>query len=160
MKGRKPKPLAEHIANGTFKKSRHDKRVISPDPLGAVPPLPDYLPPECAEDWHLVCGILLAHGLLCENDLHGVEAYCALRLQYRIALKSMQNEGQVVTEVNGNGVSTEKINPAWKVMMEAAREIRAIQDRYGFNPYTRQKLSLVKNEEAPDPFSALINAKS
>jgi P27 family predicted phage terminase small subunit len=158
-KGRKPKPLTEHIANGTYKKSRHDKRFVAPKPLSSIPKMPAYMPSECAEDWVQVCSTLLGNGLLTHEDLHGIEAYCVLRLQYREALEKIALEGQVIIEANGNGIESRKVHPAWRVMLDSQKEIRAIQDRIGYNPYTRQKLTLVKDEENADPFLDAIKRK-
>jgi P27 family predicted phage terminase small subunit len=155
-KGRKPKPISEHIANGTFRPSRHDNRILSPEAIKEVPDVPDYLPSQCHDDWQHVCSILLGHGLLTNNDLHTIEAYCVMRLQYRIAIQSLQDEGQIITELNGNGMTVTKINPSWKALMEAQREVRAIQDRLGFNPYTRQKLTLTKEDDVKDPSEGLF----
>ena len=65
--GRPPKSVDEHIANGTYKKSRHEGRGISIEPLDKLPP-PLSLSKAAAEKWEEIVPAMLSAGLISVVD--------------------------------------------------------------------------------------------
>lgn len=65
--GRPPKSVEDHIANGTYKKSRHEGRGITIEPLEKLPP-PQSLSKRAAEKWDEIVPAMLSAGLVSVVD--------------------------------------------------------------------------------------------
>ena len=65
--GRPPKSVEDHIANGIYKKSRHEGRGITIEPLEKLPP-PQSLSKRAAEKWDEIVPAMLSAGLVSVVD--------------------------------------------------------------------------------------------
>ncbi len=65
--GRLPKSVEDHIANGTYKKSRHEGRGITIEPLEKLPPPPS-LSDRASEKWDEIVPAMLSAGLVSVVD--------------------------------------------------------------------------------------------
>ena len=65
--GRAPKSVDEHIANGTYKPSRHEGRGITIEPLETLP-APISLSKRAAEKWEEIVPAMLSAGLVSVVD--------------------------------------------------------------------------------------------
>ena len=65
--GRPPKSVEEHIANGTYKPSRHDGRGVTLEPLEKLP-APITLSKKAADKWNEVVPAMLSAGLISVVD--------------------------------------------------------------------------------------------
>ena len=65
--GRPPKSVEDHIANGTYKKSRHEGRGITIEPLEKLP-APPSLSKRASEKWDEIVPAMLSAGLVSVVD--------------------------------------------------------------------------------------------
>lgn len=66
--GRPPKSIEEHIANGTYKPSRHEGRGISIEPLENLP-APIDLSERATTEWNKIVPAMLTAGLISAVDV-------------------------------------------------------------------------------------------
>ena len=160
---RLPEPIADLIARGTYRKDRHDRPQIAAKKVEGLPPMPAHLPDQCREDWQRVCGILTTAKILTEGDLDAVGRYCLLLWMSREATANLEATGPVIVYETRHG-KTVKPNPSARVVLDCARELRALGERLGFDPVSRQRID-PKNlawqddgdkDETPDPYEALF----
>lgn len=141
MKGRPRKPEAALIAGGTYRKDRHNKPKMQPERVTDGPPMPEHLPTECAPDWTRICGLLTAAGILTDADLDAVARIVFLLDMERRARKDLSKDGPTVKLQTKHG-EVHKPHPSFKVLMETGRELRALGERFGFDPYSRQRINV------------------
>lgn len=66
--GRPPKSIAEHVAQGTYRKDRHDVDIVpAPQAQNTSPPSP--LPVSLVPAWDTVVSDLLAVGIVTKTDI-------------------------------------------------------------------------------------------
>lgn len=65
--GRPPKSVEEHIANGTYKKSRHEGRGITIEPIETLP-APVSLSKRAAEKWEEIVPAMISAGMVSVVD--------------------------------------------------------------------------------------------
>lgn len=145
---RPPKPIAELKARGTYRKDRHERPVLSPELLQNVPDCPDHLPESCRADWFRICGLLAGLGILTNADLDSVGRYVLLLQMQRQATAELSTGPTVKTTTRHGEVH--KQHPAFKVLLECSRELRAIGEKLGFDPLSRQRINLTNPPEAKD----------
>lgn len=155
MKGAKSKPVQELVAKGTYRKDRHGKPTIKPEPAETLPAPPPTLPAQCRKDWDRVCGLLDQNGILTDCDLDMVARYCFLLDMERRATAALSEAGPTIRSQTKHG-DIHKPNPAFRVLMETAKELRAIGESLGFDPYSRQRINLSPKREKDDPFAFLF----
>ncbi len=158
---RPPKPVSELKAAGTYRKDRHERPQIAAKKVEGLPPMPAHLPNQCRADWQRVCGILTTAKILTEGDLDAVGRYCVLLWMSREATANLEATGPVIEYETRHG-KTVKPNPSARVVLDCARELRALGERLGFDPVSRQRLDPEKlaggeeEKEKDDPFEALF----
>ena len=160
MRGGSNKKNADaHRAAGTYRKDRHEKPATSfltIAPLKELPTPPDTLPGGMEKDWNRVCKLLQDNGILFQTDLDMVALYVSKLWIYRKAMREVEENGLVVTTINGNGIPSDRENPNLKIAMDAAKEIRQIADRFGFSPAARSRVKIDASQEEKDPFAELM----
>ena len=72
-RGRKPKPIAQHKAEGSFRHSRHAGKVDAP---AGVPDCPEFLSEPAKEEWHRIIAETNAMGLISRLDRASLAIYC------------------------------------------------------------------------------------
>lgn len=147
--GRQPKPLADLKRAGTFRKDRHDRPQIPAEPIEGMPVMPAHLPEVCRPDWQRVCRILTSAKILTESDLDAVARYVLLLWMNKEATAELEATGPVITYETKHG-KTSKPNPAARVVLDTAKELRALGDKLGFDPASRQRLNLGKLADKGD----------
>jgi Phage terminase, small subunit len=81
--GRRPLPIAIHIARGTYRPSRHGPRAVTV-PAGTVPK-PAALSEPAGRVWDELAPICLAMGTLTPSDVHAFVVLCELLATFRQA---------------------------------------------------------------------------
>lgn len=82
--GRKPKPIALHIADGTFRKDRHAPAGATEK--AAFPERPASLDGEARKFWDRIAAELAPLGLLGKIDVPLLESLCEMHSLYAAAL--------------------------------------------------------------------------
>lgn len=155
MKGRRPHTKEQLLAAGTFEKAKHDRPHLSPELIETLPDPPGNLPKDCWADWYRVCDLLQKSKILTPHDLDAVGRYCVLMDMSRQAQKTLSADGPTIKYTTRHG-ETHKPHPAFRVLLDASRELRAIGERWGFDPYARQKLHVEPDKGNPDPIGDLV----
>lgn len=141
MKGRKPKPIDALKTTGTFRPDRHGKTVLAAQKAAHLPPFPAHLPESCRDDWQRVCGLLFDFKILTTADNDLLERYVFLLDVQRRAQAEITRDGVTTKTATKAGIS-HRANPAFRVLTDSARELRAIAERLGFDPYSRMKIHI------------------
>jgi P27 family predicted phage terminase small subunit len=144
--GRQPKSVDEHIANGTYKPSRHEGRGITIEPVEKLPP-PVSLSKKAAEKWEEMVPAMISAGMVsivdavilkdaftsydiaqdCLEQVNGYESY-------GVYLKGLDKTRQM----NLLDVYKEHMNRFHKIMM-----------KFGVTPEARTRMR-VKPKEKDD----------
>ena len=144
--GRQPKSVDEHIANGTYKPSRHEGRGITIEPVEKLPP-PLSLSKKAAEKWEEMVPAMISAGMVsivdavilkdaftsydiaqdCLEQVNGYESY-------GVYLKGLDKTRQM----NLLDVYKEHMNRFHKIMM-----------KFGVTPEARTRMR-VKPKEKDD----------
>jgi P27 family predicted phage terminase small subunit len=88
-----------------------------------------------------------------ELDRTLLAMYCNSFAQYREALKDIAQNGQIMFELNSQGVEVKKKNPSVEIMNAMSKEIRGIAGQMGLSLDSRLRLVGLNNEddEQEDP---------
>jgi P27 family predicted phage terminase small subunit len=148
VKGRKPKPIAEHVKAGTYRRDRHDRRTPSAD--GRAPRMPSGLSPAMRAAWRRVVGALEAQGTLDSADAAMVEAAAALWARAREARALVAKEGLICRGDRG-WVQ----HPAVRIERESLTALRLVCEQLGLSPVARARLGLGDRRDA-DPLTELV----
>ena len=141
MKGRKPKSLDDLKTTGTYRPDRHAKPVLAAQKAAYLPQFPAHLPESCRDDWQRVCGLLFDFKILTTADNDMLERYVFLLDVQRRAQAEITRDGVTTKTATKAGVS-HRAHPAFRVLTDSARELRAIGERLAFDPYARQKINI------------------
>lgn len=144
--GRKPKPVALHVIEGTYR----DDRVL-PDAMAANPVVQVPMPPkgmrkhkEAKELWYQVATELATIKVLSNADLVALEIYCQQVVIYRAATDQFWDDvhAYIKTAKGSKGNDVEKPNPYIAVANEAFRKIVTLSAELGLTPAARAKIGL------------------
>lgn len=147
--GRTPKSTEEHIANGTYKPSRHDGRGITIEPVEKLPP-PVSLSKKAAEKWEEMVPAMISAGMVsivdavilkdaftsydiaqdCLEQVNGYESY-------GVYLKGLDKTRQM----NLLDVYTQQMNRFHKIMM-----------KFGVTPEARTRMRVKPKEKEGSDF--------
>ena len=142
--GRQPKSVDEHIANGTYKPSRHEGRGITIEPVEKLPP-PVSLSKKAAEKWEEMVPAMISAGMVsivdavilkdaftsydiaqdCLEQVNGYESY-------GVYLKGLDKTRQM----NLLDVYKEHMNRFHKIMM-----------KFGVTPEARTRMRVKPKEK-------------
>lgn len=152
MVGRKNKPQALKILEGNRGKRKLKKE---PKPEKALLVCPYYLRKDkiAFNEWNRVIPELYKLNLLTLVDQVALELYCSQYSIYRKALKTIDKEGLITTNIR-NG---DKANPATQIAREAAKIIKSICTEFGFTPSSRGRINLPGSNDIDDEFENLID---
>ena len=144
-KGRRPKPTSLRVIEGN-----PGKRKIAndePKPLAGVPPMPDQLHGDAAEEWERVAPLLAKVKILTHADRAALACYCHAWGRWCEATKRMDKDG-MVAETSG-GFSHPS---AWVAIAErASKEMRAYEGELGLTPAARSRLHIKPPDDDGDP---------
>lgn len=146
--GRKPLPLAQHKLNGNPSKKPFAE-LYAPEPeLSEEMPLP---PTEVLEDkdsleeWNRIVPDLYQAGLIKEIDRSALTQYCCAYSEWITALRSIRRT-RLIKKKDG----TLMLNPAFKIMREAATVMTKLLSEFGMTPSSRARLR-VPSKQNSDP---------
>ena len=144
--GRAPKSVDEHIANGTYKPSRHEGRGITIEPLETLP-APISLSKRAAEKWEEIVPAMLSAGLVSVVDAvilkdafisYDIAQDCLEKVNgYESYGEYLQNIDKI-KQMNLLDVYKEHMNRFHKIMM-----------KFGVTPEARTRMR-VKPKEKED----------
>ena len=149
--GRRPKPTALRILEGTAKGPR--KREPSA-PIG-VPPMPERLAVDeiATAKWHELAGILSRMGVLTTGDGEALATLCEVHSAEQSCLLQLRAGGAVMhTDLGGV-----KPNPAGPLYRSLVAMKASLLSEFGLTPSSRTKLATqveVKKYELEDFFAA------
>ncbi len=149
--GRRPKPTALRILEGTAKGPR--KREPSA-PIG-VPPMPERLAVDeiAVAKWHELAGILSRMGVLTTGDGEALATLCEVHSAEQSCLLQLRAGGAVMhTDLGGV-----KPNPAGPLYRSLVAMKASLLSEFGLTPSSRTKLATqveVKKDELEEFFAA------
>lgn len=166
MRGRKPKPLSQQIAEGDPR--RKGKRKLAaekerePKAARGLPECPDHLEDRARQAWDFWREELVAMRLDSRPDAMMLEGAC---VNYAKAVKAelMLNEqglvvAQPVVDAAGNRVGWKvKNHPANAIANAAWRNVRAFCSEFGLSPVSRTRLTIEKADTSTEDLMALLN---
>ena len=146
MKGRRPKPLALHALEGTFRKSRHGESLIAINPT--MPPMPDHLDAQAQTEWHRITAEMYAAGTLAKIDAQTIAAYCCTVSRWMTAELELQKTGLVI-RTQSNEI---RANPYVKIAQDSLAMLRQFAIELGISPSARTRLKAEPVGSLPDEF--------
>ena len=134
------KPTLIKQAQGTFRDDRHVENALGDNlELIKTPRAPLTLGPAGKKQWKVICDRLHNVGILHDVSLGLIESYC---INYQAMQDSMAD-----MELHGKYTESGRVHPAWRVLQESMKEMRAIASHFGFTPATATKLPLPQKKE-------------
>ena len=150
MRGRKPKPKAFKLLEGTYRSERDHGR--QPEPEVIQHDMPADLDGPAAQKWRELAPKLEALGVLTELDGDLFEAYCRAHGRYLKANERLDAlaAGDVdATSIRKGEISVEK----------AEGSMKALGSEFGLSPSSRSRLSLPDPPHEPDPMERVLRGK-
>jgi P27 family predicted phage terminase small subunit len=145
-RGSKPKPLARHRRERTFRRDRHERSLPFAD--GQHPRQPDGLFPDAVTAWSEIVAELRQLGILDSADAMLLEAAAVCTGRLRQARALVAEEG-LTTRGDRGAV----VNPLVRIELSSIAQLRQILSELGLSPTSRARLGL--GEEAALPFADL-----
>jgi P27 family predicted phage terminase small subunit len=150
MAGRKPKPTALKLIQGTLRKSRENLR--EPKPSGDLVEPPSYFSNEQIEVWNYAISNA-PKGLLKRLDIAILEIWVIAYVTYRDSAKKVGTLGQVIKSPSGYPI----VNPYLSNMNKQAQIMMKASSEMGFTPTSRSKIALVEEAIDDDPWAVFAN---
>jgi len=150
MAGRKPKPTALKVVQGTFRKDRANER--EPKPSGDLSDAPEHFSEAQRAAWQYA----IEHapkGLLKKLDLSVLEIWVTACIFHREAAQKVAQTGQVIKSPSGYPVMNPylaNMNKQAQIMLKAAAEM-------GFTPASRSRIVLAEESVGDDPWAMLAS---
>ena len=135
MKGRAPKPIALHRAQGTYRKDRHGG---TPEPRAAVPTSPTWLDAEAQEVWVYFSGRLAEVNVLTELDQQALAIYCNAAARLARAEKAIATTGEVIKTPAGFAAP----NPWIGIAQKSQETMLRYGQELGLSPAARTRLKV------------------
>ena len=151
-RGPQPKPTNLKLLQGI--PGKRPLNVNEPKPKIKIPDMPRGLGTYGKTEWQRITKVLNDLKLISEVDKTQLESYCRYYNSYREACKKVDEQGAVVTNVQGNLVA----NPWNKVMNDAYDRMNNVMKQFGMSPSTRTTLT-VEKEEAKSPLEKIFASK-
>lgn len=136
--GRPPKPIEQHIAEGTFRKDRHGGALVVTTPGTGILHLgpPSHLTPYQQGVWAEIARLL--ESIVRESDAAMVEIAAVAYVSYREAQEVLDREGYTVTDDKGNL----KVHPLVQIRDRSMKMYMDSSARLGLSPADRARLGL------------------
>jgi P27 family predicted phage terminase small subunit len=165
MKGRKPKPIAQQIAEGDprqrGKRKLEQKLAAEPKAARGLPSCPRHLKGRARVAWNFWSEELAAMNLDRRPDAMVLEGAC---IGYARAVEAdlmIAKEGPIVRHRTADPVTREpfervKAHPAVSISRGAWAQVRAFCTEFGLSPASRTRLSIEKPDDGEDDFMAIL----
>jgi P27 family predicted phage terminase small subunit len=150
MAGRKPKPTALKLIQGTLRKDRANMR--EPKPSGDLLEPPTYFSTEQSEVWNYAIANA-PKGLLKRLDISILEIWVTAYVTYRESALKVKQLGQVIKSPSGYPI----VNPYLSNMNKQAGIMMKASAEMGFTPTSRSKIVLAEEAIDDDPWAVLAN---
>jgi len=146
--GQNIKPVEDHIKKGNYRPSRHKERAVT-KVVATIPDAPEHFSAQLSKMWVRVCGWLKDNGVLGEEDFYTVQLYC----------EAYETKERARISMDGKEVVNGKLNPWFKVQMEANKTLTQLGDRLGFSAKARAGIKVTnKQPDQDDALTALLKA--
>lgn len=134
-------------------RKENEEKLKDFEPLHAKPP--HWLSTMGKNEWTRLYPYLIETLPVSELDRTLLAMYCNSFAQYREALKDIAQNGQIMFELNSQGVEVKKKNPSVEIMNAMSKEIRGIAGQMGLSLDSRLRLVGLNNEddEQEDPMN-------
>jgi P27 family predicted phage terminase small subunit len=137
--GRKPKPVSEHVRDGTFRPDRHGSQEPAiREADGRRPPMPQGFSAREKTAWKRLLDGLAAESLLDHADAPLYEAFAVQWARMKEARAAVHKHGLLLTNAQGVLVA----NPAVRMERDAVDRVRQLADQLAIGLHTRSSLSL------------------
>ncbi len=151
MAGRKPKPSALKLIQGTARKDRTNTKEPKPKKASRVPAPPRELGPKGAAEWKRIAKELHDMGVLTQIDTKTLANYCQAyddMLTARGLLNNwnMNNPDQVNVLKNMSGHM--RTHPYLSQMREARLDMMKFASEFGLTPSSRSRVQTTKGDDA------------
>lgn len=153
MKGRKPKPTAQHKKEGTYNATKHRDRMTFPA-LDDIPPAPQYFTREQKAKWAVFCTMLKRDEMLSDTYLELLERYCNCWQTWSKARQEVDQFG--ITLFNEKNQAFK--NPAVLVEKDMLALMVRILEQFGYTPRAAMSMKQTgSKKEDDDPIMRLLN---
>lgn len=138
MAGRPPKPIEQHLKEGTYRKDRHSGALVVTTPGTGIAHLgaPDHLTRLQTQVWDELARLL--DSIVRESDAPMVELAAVAYSSYRELEEVVRDEGYTYTDDKGNT----KPNPAVQMRDRSMKMFMDLSARLGLSPADRARLGL------------------
>lgn len=150
-RGRKPKPDALKVIQGTARKDRTN--ADSPKPDLSIPVPGDHLSPEALMEWGRVSRELHSLGLLTEIDRPALEAYCQAYGRWVDVSRLMQQSDfdWIIETSKGTKIQ----NPLIGISNTCVEIMRKFLTEFGMTPSSRTRISAPPKKQQKNAFANL-----
>lgn len=160
MAGRRPKPTALKKAQGN--PGKRPLNELEPTPEIVSSGVPGYLSKPAQRWWEMLAPMLLRLKVLTEVDQLGLALLCEQAAQADEATRMIRKSGIMVKKQlydrAGKKIGTVPvINPAFKIQVEATKQLKGFLTEFGITPASRSKVTkMVQPQELKrDPLGEL-----
>jgi P27 family predicted phage terminase small subunit len=148
-RGRKPKPTALKLLEGTARKDRILPNEMQPARMEELPLAPAHLSERGREEWHHLTAELHQLGMLHRVDLSLIAAYCNELSIYFEAEELLRAKGRIMTIKNPDGsIKYIQQAPHVAIARNALKTAMQLGSQFGVTPSARTRISQgqIKNE--------------
>ena len=156
--GRKPKPYALHVIDGTLKKMekpRRERHENSPQPSPGIRPPPDTFGPDHIAVWHRLmedCAV----GLLARSDYDTFVTYVNLIVARDKAMKLYIETGCQVLVKSNDANNRMLSNPLMRELRRIEDRLRPLWVELGLTPMSRSRIQVAKPPEPEDELGRFL----
>lgn len=151
MAGRKPLPTQLKLVKGTARP--HRMNPAEPQPVVAVPPVPDHLDDAAAAKFTELAELLARHGVMTELDAGALARYVVIWRRWLDAEVEVKRRGPVVKTAGGNIIQ----NPFLAVANKCLAQMGQIESEFGLTPSSRTRIRMAAPAESRDPFEDFLS---
>lgn len=167
MRGRKPKPNAQQIAEGDPSKrgivKLHARLSGEPEATKGIPACPKHLKGRARAAWNFWAPELSAMGIDRLPDAMMLEGACVGYSQAVQADLILAKEGPICTHHTADPQTGEpmvklRAHPAVSISRSAWTQVRSFCSEFGLSPVSRTRLSAADPAGKEDDLAAMLNA--
>lgn len=149
--GRKPKPTALKVIQGTYRPDRANPK--EPKPKAVIHPCPKFLQGDARKQYRKTAKELARIGLITELDDMALAMLCQAWAEYLEATEQVKKSGLLVKSPNGFPV----LNPYLIAANQALKKVRSPLAEFGMTPGSRSRIHAAgSGDESDDEWSKLL----
>jgi P27 family predicted phage terminase small subunit len=149
--GRKPKPLAIHKLEGTYREDRQGTDHPAPDVC--IPEMPSFLKGEAKKEWKRLSPLLAAKGCLTEWDRSLLAAYCFEYGEYIKLCESI--EGCTSETDDETEDKKQNVIPLASCRIKILKNLTSIATEFGLSPSSRARVKVAGEVKEEDLYEQL-----